>query len=120
MAGWRDLEARLDHAEARHFGERVRLAPMASGVADPARPAVEITAILHCGGDDSFQAGTGMRTRLAASKAELVIDRSTYTGPTIKAKDKVRALERDGQPWFEVATVSNKYSNLLVLSLGAA
>jgi hypothetical protein len=120
MTGWRELEAKVDARMARTFGERVRLSFFASGVVDPTRPAIEITAILHCGGDDSFAAGTGYRTRLSAGKAELVIDRSTYTGPTIKTKDKVRALDRAGQPWFEISTVSDKYSNLLVLSLGAA
>ncbi|NJO53787.1 MAG: hypothetical protein HC829_02165 [Bacteroidales bacterium] len=119
MTGWRELEAKVDRRMAQTFGERVRVAFFLNGAIDQAQPAIEITAILHCGGDDSFALGTGYRTRLSASKAELVIDRSTYTGPMIKTKDKVRALERAGQPWFEVAAVSSKYSNLLVLSLAA-
>lgn len=49
-----------------------------------------------------------------------MIDRSTYTGSMPKAQDKVRASDRDGMPWFEVSAVSVRYSNLLVLSLGAA
>lgn len=120
MANWRELEAKVDQAEIRLFGERVRLSFLKNGVVDPDRPAVDIDAILHCGGADSFQAGTGYRTRLAASQAELVIDRSTYTGPMPKKSDKVRAYDRGASVWFEVLTVSDRYSNLLVLSLGGA
>jgi hypothetical protein len=35
-----------------------------------------------------------------------------------QAGDKVRANDRDGKPWFEVAAVSDRYSNLIVLKLG--
>lgn len=120
MASWRELEAKVDQTTARLFGERVRLSFLKNGVADPDRPLVDISAILHTGGDDSFAVGTGFRSRLAAGKAELVIDRSSYAGPTVKTKDKVRALDRAGQPWFEVSAVSDRYSNLLVLSLNQA
>lgn len=120
MANWRELEAKVDQTTARLFSERVRLSFLKNGVVDPDRAAVDINAILHCGGDDSFQPGTGYRTRLSAGKAELVIDRSTYTGPMPRKSDRVRAYERGTSVWFEVLTVSDRYSNLLVLSLGAA
>lgn len=128
MANWRELEAKVDQTTNRLFAERVKLSFMKNAVVDPDRPAVEINAILQCGGDDSFTIGTGFRTRLAAGKAELVIDRSSYLffpplGPPMpmpKKDDKVRALDRAGQPWFAVATVSDRYSNLLVLSLNQA
>ena len=120
MANWRELEAKVDRTTGKLFGEAVRLSFLKNGAADPDRPLVDITTILHCGGDDSFSVGTGFRTRLAAGKAELVIDRSTYTGSMPRKDDKVRALDRSGQPWFAVATVSDRYSNLLVLSLNQA
>lgn len=120
MAGWRDLEARVDKVTGRAFGESVRLSFLKNGTADPARPLIDTVAILHTGGSDSFALGSGMRARLSAGQAELVIDRSTYTGSMPKAGDKVRANARAGMPWFEVSSVSDRYSNLLVLSLGAA
>lgn len=120
MANWRELEAKVDQTTARLFGERVRLSFLKNGVVDPGRESVDINAILHCGGDDSYQVGASYRTRLAGGKAELVIDRSTYTGPMPRKSDKVRAYERGASVWFEVLTVSDRYSNLLVLSLGAA
>ncbi len=105
---------------ARKFGESVRLSFLKNGTTDPARPLVDIVAILHTGGDDSFAAGTGMRTRLAAGQAELQIDRSTYTGSMPRQGDRIRANDRYGKPWFEVTTVADRYSNLLVLTLGQA
>lgn len=118
MANWRELEAKVDQTTARLFGEQVRLAFFKNGLVDPDRPVVETSAILHVGGADSFGIGAGYRTRLSAGQAELVLDRSTYTGSMPRKLDKVRALDRAGQPWFEVATVSDRYTNLLVLSLG--
>ncbi len=128
MTNWRDLEAKADQATGRLFGERVRLSFMKNGVPDPSRPAIDITAILHSGGDHSAVIGAGFTTWLAAGKAELVIDRSRYVDPlnphialpTPRKLDKVRGLDRIGMPWWEVATVSDRYSNLLVLALTEA
>lgn len=121
MVNWRNLEAAVDQKIGRSFGESVHLKFNRNGVADPDRPAVTISAILHVGGDDSIPLGSSVdrfRTRLSAGKAELFIDRSTYTGPVPVLKDEVRAMDRAGKPWFEVLSISDRYSNLLVLSLG--
>ncbi|WP_435656911.1 hypothetical protein [Brucella pituitosa] len=121
MANWRKLEAMVDQKIGLSYGESVRLSFMKGQVADPARPMIEVpTAVLHVGGDDSHAPGpTGTyRSRLSLSEAELFLDRSTYNGPMPQAGDKVRANDREGKPWFEVATVSDRYSNLIVLKLG--
>lgn len=121
MVNWRNLEAAVDRKIGRSFGESVYLKFNRNGVTDPAREAVTINAVLHVGGDDSLPLGTGgdrFRTRLSAGKAELFIDRSTYGGPDPMLKDEVRAMDRAGQPWFEVLNISDRYSNLLVLTLG--
>jgi hypothetical protein len=115
---WRKLERAADLAVLGSFSENVRLSFFKSAMPDPTRAAVEVRALLHVGGDDSPSSGSdGMRTRLVAGKAELFLDRSTYTGPTLRKDDKVRALDRTGQPWFMVASVSDRYTNLMVLSL---
>ncbi|MRN66550.1 hypothetical protein GJU92_08675 [Brucella sp. 10RB9213] len=120
MANWRKLEAMVDQKMARSYGESVRLSFMKKQVADPNRPTVEINAILHVGGDDSRAPGpTGTyRSRLSLGEAELFLDRSTYSGPDPKVGDKIRANDRAGKPWFEVAAVSDRYSNLIVVKLG--
>lgn len=121
MADWRALEAKVDRKMAATFGESVRLSFIGSdGRVDPDRPAVTIRAIFEAGGADSIGLGSGFRARILVNNAELVIDRSTYDGPMPRSRDGVRALDRDGQPWFEVNAVSKRYSNLIVLSLGAS
>jgi hypothetical protein len=122
MANWRDLEASVDRRIGLAFGESVRLSFLKDGTVDPLRPAVEISAVLHVGGDDSKPVGDSndrYRSRLSLGEAELFIDRSTYSGPMPRQGDSLRANDRAGQPWFEVAIVSDRYSNLLVLTLGA-
>lgn len=122
MANWRNLEAAVDQKVGLTFGESVRLSFLKNGAVDPSRPAIEITALLHVGGDDSKPVsddGDRFRSRLALGQAELFIDRSSYTGPPPRQGDSLRANDRVGQPWFEVAIVSDRYSNLLVLTLGA-
>lgn len=117
---WRALEARVDGVMARSFGEKVRLSFMTAGQQDPTRPPVEIRAVLHVGGDRTVPIGPGdnYRTKLSLGTAELLLDRSTYTGPIPKPCDKVRALDRAGEPWFEVASVSDRFSNLIIVNLG--
>lgn len=122
MVNWRNLEATVDGKIGVTFGEEVRLSFLKNGVADPGRPLVDIRAVLHTGGDDSNAIGVGeqFRTRLAAGEAELFIDRSIYEGSMPKAGDRVRGNDRAGTPWWEVSKVSDRYSNLLVLSLTQA
>lgn len=125
MVNWRNLEAAVDRKVGRTFGESVRLSFLKDGVVDPDRPQAEIVAILQVGGDDSNApgdrvSGGSFRTRLSAGQAELAIDGSSYSGPMPRVGDKVRANDRAGQPWFEIAAVSDRYSNLIVLSMGEA
>jgi len=123
MVDWRALEAKVDQTIGATFGEEVRLSFMKNGVADPGRPMIQIRCLVfHAGGNDSNAPGSMaeggvFRTRLSSGEAEVFIDRSTYAGPMPKQGDRVRANERHGQTWWEVATVSDRYSNLLVLSL---
>jgi len=120
---WRKLEETVDKTVSRSFGESVRLSFFTSGgTIDSSRPAVDIRSVLHTGGDDSNAVGLqdGFRVRLSAGSGELFIDRSTYDGPMPRRGDKVRANDRAGQPWFEVHAISDRYSNLLVLSLNQA
>ncbi len=110
----------VDQKMTRSYGESVRLSFLKGQVADPDRQMIEVDAILHVGGDDSRAPGpTGTyRSRLSLGEAELFLDRSTYSGPDPKVGDKIRANDRAGKPWFEVAAVSDRYSNLIVVKLG--
>ena len=117
MADWRELEGAVDRIASRVFGERIRLSFFNDFKPDPNRPAIEIGAIVHFGGADSFAPGEGFRTRLNDNEGEVFIDRSTYTGPIPRRDDYVDCLDREGQPYYRVKQVSSAYSNLLVLEL---
>lgn len=105
------------------FAETVRLSFLTSqGTVDPARPAREIEAILRVGGGEITSiAGSGSsawRSRIVARKAELHINRVKYPDIVVRARDRVKALARPGQPWFEVSVVDERGETRLVLQLG--
>jgi hypothetical protein len=106
------------------MAERVGLAFLRDGVSDPDRENVDILAPLRTGdGSASSMAGSlvqSWRVRIAAGKAELQIDRTAYPGIVLRAKDKVRALDRPGQPWFEVLHVDDRSLTRLIVQLGEA
>ena len=112
--------AGVDHV----FAEPVRLSFFKNGALDPARPAIEIEAVLRVGeGKTTSVAGSrdaGWRSRIVADKAQLHIDRATYTGPQPQQGDKVKALSRPGEFWFEVADVDDRSHTRLVLNLNEA
>ena len=108
----------------RFRAEPVRLSFFNDGVIDPDRPAREIEAILRvdAGKDASVSGGTDRdwRTRVSSQRAELHIDRAKYPDLALRKGDKVKALARPGQPWFEVISVSDRSEPRLVLVMGEA
>ncbi len=117
--GLRDrVLAAVDHV----FAEPVKLSFIKNGAVDPDRDAVEVEAPLRVGGGKESAADGGIgrswRTKLAAGKGELHIDRATYTGPPVRPGDAVQALSRPGRPWFEVLRVDDRGETRLVLELG--
>lgn len=107
------------------FSENVRLSFFtSSGTVDPARPVREIKAVLRVGEGKSINMGSGAgqtwSTRIYSGKAELHIDQFAWPGLVIRSKDKVRATDRPGQPWFEVAAVHGRGESRMILSLNQA
>lgn len=106
------------------FAEPVRLSFLKSGAVDPTRPAVEIDAVLRVGEGKATSVAGGAsgawRSRIVADKAQLHIDRTTYTGPQPRQGDRVKAISRHGEPWFEVADVDDRSHTRLVLNLNEA
>lgn len=112
----------VDRQVGRAFNDHVLLKFNKNGRSDPQRPSVEISAILHLGHGEAVPLGTSndrYNSELTAASAQLFIDRSVYHGIIPSVKDEVRALDLDGQPWFEVLAVSDRTTNLIVLTLGA-
>lgn len=122
MVDWRKLEAAVDRKIGGAFGERVRLSFMKGGKTDPDRPQI----IVHCealcvGGDEVSTLGGGrsgqFQTRLATGEAELFLDRASYDGPALLSGDSVRAIDRSGEPVWEVANVSNRDTSMIAIRL---
>lgn len=106
----------------RFRAEPVRLSFFNDGAIDPDRPARDIEAILRVdAGKDTMVSGRidrDWRSRVAAQPSELHIDRAKYPDLTFRKGDKVKALARPGQPWFEVLSADDRGQPRLVLKLG--
>lgn len=106
----------------RTFAEPVRLSFMKGGSVDPARPMVEIEAILRVDhGKESSPAGSMVQSwesRISAQRGELRIDRAAYPDLVLRRGDKIKALARPGEPWFEVLSVDDRGATRLVVALG--
>lgn len=118
---WKALEAVNDRMVLGAYDELVRHSPMKSGVADPARPAAEIRGVLHTpAAAGTISLGNGMMTTLSASEGALVINRADYPDRVFAKLDKIRGLETPGQPWWEIKTVNDRFSSIIVLVLNQA
>ncbi|MGQ2906737.1 MAG: hypothetical protein ACT6QU_02170 [Aliihoeflea sp.] len=116
--GIRDrIMAAVDH----RFAERVRLAFMRDGKADPDRQPIEIEAPLRVGGGkETTAAGAwdkSWRGRITSQRSELHIDPIKYPGIIFRKGDRVRALARPGQPWFGVLAVDDRGETRQIVQL---
>lgn len=100
------------------MSERVRHLPLTGGVRDATRPQVEFEAVLRVGNaKDRDAAGTNTwGQRVSYGKAEMHIARGV--APAIRKGDKLRAVERDRQPFFEVLSVNERQHGRVVVELG--
>lgn len=123
-ARFHDIRDKVLAGVDRVFAEPVRLTFFEDKKTDPSRPQLEIEAVLRTGGGTVSNVSGGQsqswRTRITAQKAELHINRATYTGPTIRQGDIVRALSRPAEPRFEVLHVDDRGHSRLVIELGEA
>lgn len=102
------------------YDEAVRHSPMKSGKTGPARPQQIVRGVLHspnATGTVSF--GQGMAISFAGHERGLVVNRADYPEISFEIGDKVRAMDRPGQPAFTVVRVSNGFPTIIVVHLGA-
>ncbi len=104
------------------WSEEIRFLPMSRGVPDPAREAVSFHAILRTGPreeDRPNYAGTsGRRVGVMADGGTLRIDRAAWPDVVPRKGDKIAALDREGQPMFEVLAVDDRSHLRLICDLG--
>ena len=116
-----DLRAELAGEVDATFGETVAFHPKANGTDDPDRDASEIVAVL-CTGERGDAIGgerrKTIRVGVNASGGSLRIDRTAYPDLVVRQDDRIRAIERAGQPWFDVLSVDDRSHLRLILELG--
>ncbi len=104
------------------FGEAMRILPLADGRSDRDREPVEIIAVLRTGDrrgqDIDARAGSVGRPGLMTDGASLRINRAASPDLVIRSGDKAVALERNGEPVFEVLSVDDRSHLRLICALG--
>ena len=103
------------------LAEEIRLSPLNGGNPDDSRPQHHIRALLRTGDEAAGPLdgvnGRGIRSRIAAGKAVLYIDRTRYPDIDLKKQDSVRAMDRPGKPAFEVSTIDDRHHARLIIGL---
>lgn len=106
------------------LAEKVFIAYLKDGAKDPDRANVEIEAILRVGTNETKNlegdSGDSWYTRISANKAELHIAANKFPENEILVGDKVRAITREGQPWFEVLAPATRGHSRFIYKLGVA
>jgi hypothetical protein len=103
------------------FAEPVQLLFLDKGREDVNRASCEIEAVLRVAMSKNKSATTASSARKKLFNAEqstLNINRECYFGPEIKIGDRIRAVSRDGEPFFEILTIDDRSHKRLVLELG--
>jgi hypothetical protein len=122
MVDWRKLETAVDRKINGAFGETVRLSFMKDGKHDPARSQTTVRCHgLSTDDDVTRPAGSGLggnpRVGFAGAAAVLFLDRGSYEGPALQPGDRVRAMDRHGEPVWQVEFISDRHSNLISVVL---
>ncbi|MFT3973323.1 MAG: hypothetical protein QM699_07700 [Amaricoccus sp.] len=106
------------------MAEDVRLLFLnAQGRADTSRVAATVKGVLRVGAADvrTPTNGKAWDARIAAGEAALYLSRVAYgTAPALRKGDKVKALERAGEPLFEVMRIDDRRHDRIVAHLGEA
>lgn len=116
-----ELRGELRQVVDETWSEDIRFLPQASGTRDPDRTVLVIQAVLRTNAEGDIivsRRGTGTGTAVSSTGAGLRIDRSAYPGLIIKQGDKIVALERSGQPLFEILKVDDRSHLRLICELG--
>lgn len=100
------LRDRMVAETDKRFAETVSFVPVVDGLAD-AGAAAEIVAVLrtatqaagHMDGGKSSQ----WNVDIAAGSATLFVSKADYPEFSARTGDRVKAIDRAGAPWFEVA-----------------
>jgi len=106
------------------FSETVLICHLKNGIKDTDRENIKIEAVLRVFETETSGLDGGRNknwpSRVSANKAELYIDINNYSEIDIRTGDKIRAISRNGAPWFEVLSPATRGHTRLIYSLGVA
>lgn len=114
-----DVRAELMAEVDEEWAERLRHLPMKAGQPDPDRQVAELHALLRTGEREQNRARKS-RAQIAAGGGVLRLDRTAYADITLRQHDKIVALDRRGEPVFEVLSVDDRSHLRLICELGDA
>jgi len=116
---WKTIEAAADAAVLGAFGEEVRHHPMtSSGTIDTTRPVQLFRAVLHTPHPaGTISLGNNLVTTFTSAEAALVVNRADYPSMVFKVKDKIKGMDLPGQPFWEIKTINDRFSSILILAL---
>ncbi|KAB1086484.1 hypothetical protein F4V91_08610 [Neorhizobium galegae] len=118
MVNWRTLEARVDGVIGVTFGEQVRHHPMKNGVADTGRTITLLNGVLHTPSPEgTINIAAGLVSTMVSAEAALVVERSKFPVIVFHKGDRIKGMDLPGQPFWEVKSVNDRYSSILVLAL---
>lgn len=118
MVDWRILEAKADRTVGATFGEQVRHLPQKNGTADPGRPVSNLRGVLHTPSPEgTINIGEGIITNMAASEGALVVQRADIGLILFRKGDVIRANDLPGTPLWEIKTVNDRHSSIVVMTL---
>jgi len=106
------------------FAERVQLRPKSTitGRADTARDIMEFRAILRTAEEKVHTLGSnqseGFSTEIRTGGARLFVDVAKFSAIEFNKSDVIKALERPGEPVFEVLSVDIRSHRRLIVELG--
>ena len=104
------------------WAEIIRHLPMSNGAPDETREKVEFVALLRTGDQEPrrphFGRGNKGRAGVTADGGTLRIDRSANPDLEIRKDDRIVALERGGEPAFEILSVDDRSHLRLICELG--
>lgn len=103
------------------FAEEIKLSFLVNGVVDKTRAQMIVKGILTINDELTKKADGGIsgtwHVPIAAAPARLVIDRKAYPNIVIRHGDKVQAVSREGEPWFQVTSVKDRSKQRLYVYL---
>ena len=124
MANWRALTAMATGVTSRLFREPVCLSFFKQGLVDPTRPKIEqIDAQLHLPEETDGKTGRSssqFQTEVVSGVGLLIIQKADFVDRALITGDKVCALDRAGQPWFEILSVDTRGADQIVAKISMA